>query len=117
MNKKNILVVDDEIVSRKKVSKILDNAGYKAEVAVDGKDGLKKIIDANNTPDQFDLLITDINMPVLDGIELLDELNELDLNIPAIAFTGNEEKEIVVELLRRGCSDYLAKPFDKKELI
>jgi len=117
MNKKNILVVDDEIVTRKKVSKILDNAGYKAEVAVDGKDGLKEIIDANNTPDQFDLLITDINMPVLDGIELLDELRKLDLNIPAIAFTGNEDKKIVIELLRRGCSDYLAKPFDKKELI
>jgi len=117
MNKKNILVVDDEIVTRKKVSKILDNAGYKAEVAVDGKDGLKKIIDANNTPDQFDLLMTDINMPVLGGIELIDELHKLDLNIPIIAFTGKGDKDTVVELLRRGCSEYIDKPFKKEEIL
>jgi len=118
MNKeKNILVADDELVSRKKVFKILDSAGYKVELAVDGKDALEKLIYANNTADQFDLLMTDIEMPVLNGIGLLSELNKLDLNIPAIAFTGNENKEIVVELLRRGCSDYLAKPFEKEEML
>ncbi len=118
MNKeKNILVVDDELVSRKKVFKMLDNAGYNVELAVDGKDALEKLIYANNTAGQFDLLMTDIDMPVLSGTGLLNELNKLDLNIPAIAFTGNENKEIVIELLRRGCSDYLAKPFKKIEML
>ncbi len=118
MNKeKNILVVDDESVSRKKVFKILDNAGYIVELAINGKDALEKLIYANNTADQFDLLMTDIDMPVLNGIGLLDKLNKLDLDIPTIAFTGNENKEIVVELLRRGCSDYLAKPFKKIEML
>lgn len=111
---KKVLVVDDSGVIRQIGTMALKSAGFEVIDAVDGKDALQKA-----KSDQFDLVITDINMPEMDGIELIKELRGLKEYkfIPIIVLSTLAQQEKVDEGKQAGASGWLFKPFDKKKLM
>jgi len=116
-NKKHILVTDYERNFLHSVEFILESAGYEVTVADEGKEVMQMILDANKSGRPFDLLITDIKMKGLTVLALLDKLRELNICMPTFVMTSYGNKDLVVELLRRGCCEYLDKPVDEAELV
>lgn len=116
-----ILVVDDELVSRKKLQKILSNLGECGAVG-GGKVAVAAFEKALREGDPFDLVTLDIVMPEMDGTEALLELRELEkeAGVPEeektviIMVTSHWDKNNIVTSISAGCNDYIVKPFDKK---
>lgn len=117
MNQKHILVIDDEQNLLRTIEFILEAANYKVTTAVNGQDALAHIFANNNGHAPIDLVVTDIRMPGLSGIQLLDQLNQSDMNIPVLVITAHGNKDLIIELMRKGCADYLDKPFDDEEFV
>ena len=115
-----ILVVDDELVSRKKLQKILSNLGECGAVE-DGKSAITAFEKALKEKDPFDLVTLDIVMPEMDGTEALVELRELekDAGVPEeekaviMMVTSHGNKDNIVTSISAGCDDYIVKPFHK----
>jgi len=117
MYKKHILVVDDEQNMLLAIRFILEVANYKVTTAENGQEALDKILKAKNNCSEIELLILDIQIPCLTGLELIDELNRLKIDIPILVITGYGNQELFRELIRKGCNYYLDKPFDDEQLI
>ena len=115
--KKHILVVDDEPAIRYPIIFMLSKTGYKVSEARDGLEALNLILHAEDQGDPFDLLLTDIRMPRMSGMELIHELKWNEINLPVIAISGMPDEELVQKLLNIGCSGYIMKPFDIQDLI
>lgn len=117
MDKKNLLLADDNAINREMVKKILENFGFNVVTAIDGEDALEKVFEFN----RFSLIIMDINMPNLSGIEaagiLKKSLNDDIKNIPIIALTGNDSKNEIQEIFDAGINSYLAKPASPGKLL
>jgi sigma-B regulation protein RsbU (phosphoserine phosphatase) len=113
----HILIIEDEKHARLTLSLALRQAGYRISLAGNGKEALEMIEASVRKPEPLDLLISDIQMPELDGLEMIDRLQEQGISIPVIGISGFGDKELVVELLRRGCRDYLDKPFTPEEVV
>ena len=114
---RHILVADDEQNTLLTMRFILEVANHKVTTAENGQEALGKILKAKNNGRPVDLLITDIQMPCLTGLELIDELNRLGIDIPILVITGYGNEELVMELTRKGCNQYLDKPIDDEELV
>lgn len=108
----NILIIDDEKAIRKTLSEILSYEGYKIEEAGDGEEGLRKFREKT-----FDVVLCDIKMPKLDGIEFLDKVKELNPDVPVIMISGHGTIETAVEAVKKGAYDYIAKPPDLNRLL
>jgi len=110
------LVVDDSFFSRKIISRILSSRGIVVTEADNGKSALDII---SHAPGRFDILITDLNMPVMDGMELTRKVRlELGMHqIPIIMLSVSDDKVTQIELFKAGITDYLTKPFLKEELL
>lgn len=108
----NILIIDDEKAIRKTLSEILSYEGYKIEEASDGEEGFRKFREKT-----FDVVLCDIKMPRLDGIEFLDKVKELNPDIPVIMISGHGTIETAVEAVKKGAYDYIAKPPDLNRLL
>jgi DNA-binding NtrC family response regulator len=117
MDQKHIFVIDDEQNLLRTIEFILEAANYKVTTAVNGQDALTHIFTDNNGHTPIDLVVTDIRMPGLSGLQLLDQLNQSDVNIPVLVITAHGNKELIIELMRKGCADYLDKPFDDEEFV
>ena len=117
MHKNHILVVDDEQNMLLTMQFILEVAGYKITTAEDGQEALERILKAESNGNPVELLVTDIQMPRLTGMELIDELNRLEIGIPVLAITGYGDEQMITELSRKGCDEYLDKPFDDEDLV
>ena len=117
MVKEHILVVDDEQNMRNTLAFILETANYQVTTAAEGREALEEILAARETGHPIDLLITDIRLPGLTGLQLIDELNYLKITIPVLVITAYGDRSLFLELIRTGCADYLDKPFDCKELV
>ncbi len=104
-----LLLVDDEEVVRDTVARMLERLGYTITLAVDGQDALERFAAGDRA---FDLVILDINMPRLDGSECFEALRALDPSVRVLIATGYGLDGAVQELLDRGASGYVAKPFD-----
>jgi len=113
---KRILIVDDEPHFRFDVAIVLRKAEYKISEAANGEEALSKIMEAQKNEDPFDLLVTDIQMPRMSGIELINELKRKNISIPVLAVTGFNDRTLMRELSQKG-HDYLEKPFDPREMI
>lgn len=111
MNHK-ILVVDDEEIIRDSLYYILEKEGYQVDKAENGKVAYDKII-ANH----FDLVITDIEMPVMKGTELLEKIKTLDFQTSVIIITAFGSLDTAISALRNGASDYILKPVEFDELL
>jgi DNA-binding NtrC family response regulator len=107
-----ILIAEDEDITLKHLVKALQNEGYLAEGTQNGADALQKI-----ESDHFDLLIADIKMPGLTGIQLLETVRERQLDIEVIIITGYGSIGSVVDAMKKGAYDYVTKPFDLDELL
>jgi signal transduction histidine kinase len=116
MAKSKILIVDDEEQTRFCMSLSLQMNGYDAITASNGEDALETIIEMQHSKKPVDLIITDIDMPKLNGEELIKKLNDLNIRIPSIIITGLGEKDLVVRLMRLGCRDFIDKPFDPDDI-
>jgi two-component system response regulator HydG len=102
-----ILVVDDEASARSGLEKLLRLAGYAVDTAKDGQVALA--IAAERPPE---IVVTDLRMPVMDGMTLLRKLHELDAELPVIVATAYGDVASAVEAMRAGATDYLTKPID-----
>lgn len=108
---KIILDVDDNNVNRSILSKILRDTGYQVIEATNGQEALDILEHADP---KIDLMLLDLVMPVMDGFQLLQVMNEKDMitSVPVIVLTGNEEQETEIRCLEAGASDFLKKPYN-----
>lgn len=112
-----ILLVDDEDSFRYAAGVALRSAGYRAEDAADGKEAFARILSARDAGDPFDLVVTDIRMPEMSGMEMIDALRGRGDRTAVCAITCFSDRALVAELAGRGCTDYLEKPFNPRELV
>jgi CheY-like chemotaxis protein len=112
-----VLFVDDEQGFRFAAGVALRRGGYRVEEAADGKEALAKILFAQDAGDPFDLVVTDVRMPVMSGIELIDVLVERGDRTAVCAITCFGDRALVAELAGKGCTEHLEKPFDPVELV
>jgi DNA-binding NtrC family response regulator len=106
-----ILVVDDEVNARSALAELLRDEGYTVEMAADGFKGLGKLEDF--APD---LVVTDLKMPGLDGIELLHKVQERDPECVVVVMTAFGAVDTAVKAMREGAADYITKPVNFEEL-
>jgi PAS domain S-box-containing protein len=109
--KKRVLVVDDEQLILKIISDILTKEGYEVVVANNCEKAAEYLRTSN-----FDVVLSDIKMPIKSGIDLLEEIKKKDPNIPVILMTGFASLETAVEAVQNGAFDYLIKPLDYGKL-
>ncbi|HNP00219.1 MAG TPA: sigma-54 dependent transcriptional regulator [Ferruginibacter sp.] len=107
-----ILIIDDEKAIRKTLSEILSYEGYKIEEAGDGEEGLKKFSEK-----AYDIVLCDIKMPKLDGIEFLEKAKAVNADIPVIMISGHGNIDTAVEAVKKGAFDYISKPPDLNRLL
>lgn len=111
-----ILVAEDEANLRMGIALSLKTDGYDVTEAADGAEALEAVVRMKSAGMPFDLLVCDIQMPIMDGEELLVKLKEIRALPPTLAITGYGEKELIVRLMRAGCRGYVDKPFDPDTL-
>lgn len=107
-----VLVVDDEKAIRDSLKIILEDEGYFADTAGDGEEALQKIKEQN-----FDIVISDIKMPKLDGMQLLDQVSKLSPDTFFIIMTAFASVNTAIDALRKGAFDYLIKPVEFDDLL
>ncbi len=108
----NILIIDDEKSIRNVLKEILTNEGFSVEEATDGEEGLKKF-----TSGVYDVVLCDIKMPKVDGIEFLQKVIDSQSETPIIMISGHGNIETAVDAVKKGAFDYIAKPPDLNRLL
>ena len=111
MRKTRILVVDDEEFYRASLQRILSRVGHEVKQAADAREALAQV-----TESHFDLVLADLRMPGLDGLQLVGEIQAIRPDLPCIIVTGFGSPESSVEALRSGAFWYLEKPFEQSNL-
>jgi type IV pilus assembly protein PilB len=109
---KKILIVDDDEDVRILLNHFLVQAGYETILAVDGVDALMTL-----GRYKFDIILSDVDMPNLDGFKLMEMLNSKDLKTPVVFLTANDDAKHELEGLKLGAADYLKKPLEKDILL
>jgi PleD family two-component response regulator len=106
-----ILIVDDEEVMRNLLCDILTDAGYKVEAVSCGGEAIEKV-----QQDKFSIVVTDLKMPGMNGIEVIKKLKGINSGVCVIIITAYPSIESVIEAMREGAYDYIVKPFNIEEL-
>jgi DNA-binding NtrC family response regulator len=112
MSRKSILVVDDEKSQREILEMILSGEGYDVTTASSGEAAMKFVADR-----RFDLVLTDLKMAGMSGLDLLKELTDFDKSIIVLLLTAHGTVDSAVDALRLGAFDYLQKPYDREKLL
>lgn len=107
-----ILIIDDEKAIRKTLSEILTYEGYKIDEAADGEQGLKWFSEKT-----YDMVLCDIKMPKIDGIEFLERAKSIHPDVPVIMISGHGNIDTAVEAVKKGAFDYISKPPDLNRLL
>jgi len=107
-----ILFIDDDRAGREVVLYNLRKAGFEVTSASDGREGLSRF-----SPGKFDLVITDVKMPGISGIEVLRRVRSLDPDIPVLIITAFGNMETAIDAMREGACYFIAKPFDREHLL
>lgn len=107
-----ILVADDDAVIRKGLQRILSAEGYEVETVSNGRAALTRL-----EQERFRLLVTDLKMPGMSGLEVLEEIRTCQPELPVVLITGYAAIDNAVEAMKNGATDYLAKPFSNEEII
>ena len=110
----NILMIDDDSHVRRLLIRPLEKHGHAVAEAHNGQQGWDLFA---KYPDLFDVIITDIEMPEMDGIELLKRLRERQYTVPVIVMTAYKDIDYSIQMLRLGASDFLLKPFQIRNLL
>ncbi|MCK4664312.1 MAG: response regulator [Bacteroidales bacterium] len=111
---KKILIVDDSESIREVISFTLENAGYKIDKAMDGKEALK-LLDGT----EYNLVITDLHMPVMNGLELIKEIRSMEQYkfVPILFLTTESQTEKKMEAKNSGATGWIIKPFVPDKLL
>jgi len=112
MAESRILVVDDERFFRDLFQELLTARGHHVRAAASGEEALRQL-----AGDRYDLLVTDLVMPGMDGLALVREARGRDPDLEAVAVTGRDDVRLAVQAMKAGCADFLAKPVDRAELV
>ncbi|MDP5038901.1 MAG: response regulator transcription factor [Candidatus Gracilibacteria bacterium] len=107
-----ILLIEDNIQISSNIVRFLSLKNISCESSIDGEDGLYKALTK-----YYDIIILDINLPKISGLEILKKIREKQKEVPVIMLTSNSTKEDIVIGLNYGADDYLTKPFDFDELL
>ncbi len=107
-----VLVVDDEAVIRRGICRVMEGRGYQAEASESGFGAIEKL---QKIP--FSIVITDLKMPGMDGIEVLKAIKILQPDVPVIIITGYSTVNTAVEAMKNGAFDYIPKPFTPEQMI
>ncbi len=108
----SVLVIDDEEIMREILETLLSREGYTVRVAASGREGLEL---ARSVP--FDAVITDLMMPEMDGLQVLDAVRTVDDDLPVIMVTAFASMETAVSAMKKGAFDYITKPFKNDEVL
>jgi DNA-binding NtrC family response regulator len=107
-----ILVIDDERSIRNTLKEILEFEKFEVEVAEDGPDGLEKMGKSS-----FDVVLCDIKMPRMDGLEVLEQVQERDPDTTVVMISGHGTIDTAVEAIKKGAFDFISKPLDLNRLL
>lgn len=107
-----VLIVDDEVFFLEAIDEILTDAGFETVRAEDGESALEAVADAD-----IGVVVLDVRLPDMDGIQVLACLREMRPELSIIMLSASTDQEIVLEALRLGAGDYLAKPLHEEELV
>ncbi len=118
------LVVDDELVSRKKLQKIMDSFG-ECEAVDSGKAAIEAVEEAQKIQKPFDLIALDVSMPEMDGTEVLLEIRDREkenkipdkTKVKIVMVTSHSDKDTVITCIQAGCDTYITKPFDRNTIL
>lgn len=110
--KQSILLVDDDIEFRKAMKKTFEKSGYTVTVAADGEEALGALQGMD-----FDLIISDLRMPNMDGLELMGEMKRRKMSTPVVFLTAYGEVESYMDLMNMGAFEYLNKPVKRQEIL
>lgn len=108
----SILIVDDDAQMAAMLKKVLEKKGYEVETALSGQEALAK-----STQGHLDLVITDIRMPGMDGMEVLEKIKGKNQDVPVILMTAFGSIDAAVESMKKGAYHYVAKPFKMEQLL
>ncbi|HLG93409.1 MAG TPA: response regulator [candidate division Zixibacteria bacterium] len=112
MSEKSVLVVDDELLIRDLLYDFFLEKGYKVSVADSGSVALDKL-----GKQSFDVLLVDLKMPAMDGIEFIKEVRRKKIDTPVVIITGFPSLETALDALRQRVHDYIIKPFNINQLF
>lgn len=107
-----ILVIDDESSIRNTLKEILEYEKYEVAVAEDGMEALELL-----QPGAFDVILCDVKMPKMDGIELLDKMREVDPDVAVVMISGHGTIDTAVEAIKKGAFDFISKPLDLNRML
>ena len=108
----SVLVVDDNESIREVLAVILSGSGYRCESAKNGVEAMQRVRQA-----RFDAVVTDLEMPEMDGIALTREIRQHFSSLPVMVMTGHSDEEHRESAFRAGAKEFLSKPFDIPDLI
>jgi DNA-binding NtrC family response regulator len=107
-----VLIVDDELFFREAISDVLGAEGFQNTTAETGQEALEQITDPS-----LGVVVLDIRLPDIDGIQVLARIRELRPSLRVIMLSASTDQDLVLEALRLGACDYLAKPLHEEELV
>lgn len=112
---RNILIVDDDQDFCYSAGIALRMAGYKIASVSSGHEALSILRSGRRV--RFDLLLLDVIMPEMSGIEVIEEMNKIGNPLPVLVISGLADEHLVTELRNMGCADFLDKPFEPREMV
>ena len=107
-----ILIIDDERSIRRALREILEFENFEVHEAENGKEGLEKIQSTT-----YDIIFCDIKMPLMDGMEVLDEIQKAKIDVPVIMISGHGNIETAVDAIKKGAFDFIEKPLDLNRIL
>lgn len=112
-----VLFVEDEELAREKLAKLLTKLFKEVVLASNGLEGFEKFQKSKITNERIDLIISDINMPIMNGLEMLEKIREIDSFIPLIFTTARSETDNLLKAIDLNVSNYIIKPIDTSLLV
>jgi len=107
-----VLIIDDDLKFAEGCRRVLEDAGFAVDVAIDPRNGL-----ARATENHFDVVLLDLKMPYVNGVQILNSLRQKMPDMPVIIITGYADLETTVQTFKMGAVDFLSKPFTPKEIV
>jgi CheY-like chemotaxis protein len=117
MTTKHILVVDDHQETRNMVACILQQAGYGVTTRTNGVEALERILALQDTACQVDLVLTDMNMPWMTGVDLVGEMTRMKLSTPTIVMSNSMNADDLRAIEQSGCVGFIEKPFTVPDVV
>ncbi len=112
-----VLIAEDGIDNQRVFTFFLEQAGARVEVVDDGAQAVERLAPGAPNRDRFDIILMDMDMPVMDGYQAAAKLRSVGCRVPIIALTAHALSGDRTKCLAAGCDDYIAKPVDRKVLI